>query len=76
MSTAQLEIHESSKALWSTQSIIHEIRKRWMGRWILAEPTVAIISQYTSIKTVMLYALNLYSDVCQVFPNKTGKVIK
>ena len=47
-----------------------------MGRWILAEPTVAIISQYTSIKTVMLYALNLYSDVCQVFPNKTGKVIK
>ena len=46
-----------------------------MGRWILAEPTVAIISQYTSIKTVMLYALNLYSDVCQLFPNKAGKVI-
>ena len=47
-----------------------------MRRWVLAEPTVAIISQYISIKTVMLYALNLYSDVCQLFPNKAGKVIK
>ena len=47
-----------------------------MRTWVLAEPTVAIISQYISIKTVMLYALNLYSDVCQLFPNKAGKVIK
>ena len=62
MSTTQLEIHESSKALWSTQSIIHEIRKWWMRRWILAEPIVAIISQYISVKTVMLYPLNLYSQ--------------
>ena len=76
MSTAQLEMHKSSKALWSTRSIIHEIRKWWMRRWMLAEPTVVIISQYISIKTAMLYALNLYSDVCQLFPNKAVKVIK
>ena len=47
-----------------------------MRRWMLAEPTVAIISQYIAIKTVMLYALNLYSDVCQLFTNKARKVIK
>ena len=46
-----------------------------MRRWVLAEPTVVIISQYISVETVMLYALNLYSDVCQLFPNKAGKVI-
>jgi len=46
-----------------------------MRRWVLAEPTVVIISQYISVKTVMLYALNLYSE-CQLFPNKAGKVIK
>ena len=76
MSTAQLEIHKSSTALWSTRSIIHEIKKWRMRRWMLAEPTVVIISQYVSVKTVMLYALNLYSDVCQLFLNKAGKVIK
>ena len=76
MNTAQLEILESSKALWSTQSIIREIRKWWMRRWMLAEPRVVIISQYISIETVMLYALNLYSDVYQLFLNKAGKVIK
>ena len=43
---------------------------------MLAEPTVVIISQYISIKTAMLYALNLYSDVCQLFPNKAVKLIK
>ena len=43
---------------------------------MLAEPTVVIISQYVSVKTVMLYALNLHSDVCQLFLNKAGKVIK
>ena len=76
MSTAQLEIHKSSTALWSTRSIIHEIKKWRMRRWMLAEPTVVIISQYVSVKTVMLYALNLYSDVCQLFTNKARKVIK
>ena len=30
---------------------------------MLTEPTVAIISQHISIKTVVVYALNLYSDV-------------
>jgi len=35
---------------------------------MLAEPTVVIIPQYIrAIKTVMLYALNLYSYVCQLF---------
>ena len=47
-----------------------------MRRRTLAEPTVVIISQYISIETVMLYALNLYSDVYQLFLNKDGKVIK
>ena len=37
---------------------------------MLAEPTVVIISQYVSVKTVMLYALNLHSDVCQLFLKK------
>ena len=36
-----------------------------MRRWILAEPIVAIISQYISVKTVMLYPLNLYSQSVQ-----------
>ena len=40
---------------------------------MLAEPTEVIISQYIAIKTVMLYALNLYSDICQLFPNKDFK---
>ena len=43
---------------------------------MLTEPTVVIISQYISIKTVVVYALNLYSDVCHLFPNKAVKVIK
>ena len=43
---------------------------------MLAKPTVVIISQHISIKTVMLYALNLNRDVCQLFLNKAGKVIK
>ena len=40
---------------------------------MLAEPTEVIISQYIAIKTVMLYVLNLYSDVCQLFPNTAFK---
>ena len=27
----------------------------------------------TGKQTIVLYALKLYSDVCQLFPNKTGK---
>ena len=73
MSTAQLETHESSKALSSAQSIIHEIRRWWMRRWMLAEPIVVIISQYISVKTVMLNAFNLYSDVCNYFLIKLEK---
>ena len=39
-----------------------------MKSWMLAEPTVVIIPQYIiAIKTIMLYALNLYSYVCQLF---------
>ena len=38
---------------------------------MLAEPTVVIISQYIN-QTVMLYAWNLYSDVCQLFLSKGG----
>ena len=35
---------------------------------MLAEPTVVIIPQYIrAIKAVMMYALNLYSYVCQLF---------
>lgn len=40
---------------------------------MLAEPIEIIISQLYVKHTVMLYALNLYVDVCQLFLNKTGK---
>ena len=39
---------------------------------MLPEPVVAIISQYYVYQTIMLYTLNLYSNVCQLFPKKTG----
>ena len=40
---------------------------------MLAEPTEVIISQYIAIKTVMLYALNLYSEVVNYFSIKLEK---
>ena len=36
------------------------------------EPIMVIISQHVN-ETLMLYALNLYSDVCELFLNKTRK---
>lgn len=44
-------------------------------RWMLDEPIVVIILQHVN-HTVMLYALNLYSGICQLFLNKTGKTFK
>lgn len=38
---------------------------------MLTKPTAVIISQYMC-QTIMLYILNLYSDVCQLFLNKIG----
>ena len=38
-----------------------------------AEPTVVIILQYMEIKSpCSMYVLNLCSDICQLFLNKTG----
>ena len=39
---------------------------------MLDEPIVVIILQHVN-HSVMLYALNLYNDICQLFLNKTGK---
>ena len=44
-------------------------------RWMLDEPIVVIILQHVN-HTVMLYALNLYNGICQLFLNKTGKTFK
>lgn len=41
-----------------------------MKRWVLAE-SVVVINIYNP--ATMLYALNFYSDTCQLFLNKTGK---
>ena len=41
-------------------------------RWILAEPTVVIISQLCKSDHPALH-LKLCNDVCQLFLNKTGK---
>ena len=40
---------------------------------MLAHPITVVISN-TRNQTIMLYTLNLYSDVCQLFPNETGKI--
>jgi len=40
---------------------------------MLAELIVVIISQYMYVThIIMLYILNLYSDMCQLFLSKTG----
>ena len=44
----------------------------YMRRWILVEPIVVIILQYIN-QTIISSALNLYSDICQLFLNKAGK---
>ena len=44
-------------------------------RWMLDEPIVVIILQHVN-HTVMLYALNLYNGIYQLFLNKTGKTFK
>lgn len=41
--------------------------------WMLAEPTVVIISQYIH-QTIMLKAFNLHSNVCKLFLSNTGKI--
>lgn len=44
-----------------------------MRRWMLAEPVVVTILQYVVNQTILLHALNLDSDMGQLFPNKTRK---
>ena len=39
---------------------------------MLTKPTVVLISQYMLNQTIMPYTLNLHSDECQLFLNKTG----
>lgn len=41
-----------------------------MRKWMLTEPIVVIISLYVN-QPIMFYALNLYSDVCQLCLDKT-----
>ena len=43
-----------------------------MRRWLLVEPIMVIILQYIN-QTIVASALNLYSDICQLFLNKAGK---
>ena len=43
-----------------------------MKSWKVAEPIVNISTIYVN-QTIMLYALNLYNDVCQLFFNITGE---
>lgn len=38
-----------------------------------AKPTVVIISQYALSQNIVLNVLNLQSDACQLFLNKTRK---
>ena len=40
---------------------------------MLAHPITVVISN-TRNQAIMLYTLNLYSDVYQLFPNETGKI--
>ena len=46
-------------------------------RWMLAEPTVVIISQYTYVnETIVLYALNLYRVIGHLYLNNFLLLIK
>ena len=48
----------------------------FMKGWMLTKPIVEINNFKISVKqTIMLYAFNLYSDLCQLFLNKTGRKI-
>ena len=42
-----------------------------MRRWMSGGPVVAII--LCVIQTTILYALNLHSDICQLFHNTSGE---
>ena len=39
---------------------------------MLAERTVVIVSQYTHVSITLLYALNSYDVLCQLYLNITG----
>ena len=39
---------------------------------MLTKVILVIISQYIHIQVIMLYTLNLYSVVCQLYLSKTG----
>ena len=43
----------------------------YMRRWMLAEPGTHVRIYVSQI--IMLYTLNFYTDICQLFLNKTRK---
>lgn len=42
---------------------------------VLARGTVAILLQYINYPTNMLYVLNLYNIICQLYLNKICKLL-
>ena len=73
MSTAQLKRFESSKALWSTENIIHQIKKQMDEKMEVSWERCSNRFTIYANQTVMLDTVNGYNDICQLFLNKTGE---